>query len=74
MADFSQRYPQITLLPDVLYLDAHDGRLVTSAGTAAGFDCCLHLVRRWYGAEVANQIARRLVVAPQPSGRPGAVY
>lgn len=71
VADFSQRYPQITLLPDVLYLDAHDGRLVTSAGTAAGLDCCLHLVRRWYGAEVANQIARRLVVAPHRQGGQG---
>lgn len=65
---FSQRYPRVKLVPDVLYLDAADGRLVTSAGTAAGLDCCLHLVRRWYGAEVANRIARRLVVAPHRQG------
>ncbi len=65
---FSQRYPRVKLVPDVLYLDADDGRLVTSAGTAAGLDCCLHLVRRWHGAEVANRIARRLVVAPHRQG------
>lgn len=65
---FSQRYPRVKLVPDVLYVDADDGRLVTSAGTAAGLDCCLHLVRRWHGAEVANRIARRLVVAPHRQG------
>lgn len=65
---FSRRYPRVELVPDVLYVDAGDGRLVTSAGTAAGLDCCLHLVRRWHGAEVANRIARRLVVAPHRQG------
>lgn len=65
---FSRRYPHVRLMPDVLYVDAGDGRLVTSAGTAAGLDCCLHLVRRWHGAEVANHIARRLVVAPHRQG------
>ena len=65
---FSQRYPRVKLMPDVLYMDSGDGRLVTSAGTAAGLDCCLHLVRRWHGAEVANRIARRLVVAPHRQG------
>lgn len=65
---FLQRYPRVTLAPDVLYQDADDGRLVTSAGTAAGLDCCLHLVRRWHGSEIANRIARRLVVAPHRQG------
>jgi transcriptional regulator GlxA family with amidase domain len=65
---FSQRFPKVQLLPDVLYVEAADGQLVTSAGTAAGLDCCLHLVRRWHGAEVANRIARRLVVAPHRQG------
>jgi transcriptional regulator GlxA family with amidase domain len=65
---FSQRYPRVKLVPDVLYVDADDGRLVTSAGTAAGLDCCLHLVRRWHGAEAANRVARRLVVAPHRQG------
>jgi transcriptional regulator GlxA family with amidase domain len=64
----SRRYPKVKLVPDVLYVDADDGRLVTSAGTAAGLDCCLHLVRRWHGADVANRIARRLVVAPHRQG------
>lgn len=65
---FSRRYPRVKLVPDVLYVDGSDGRRVTSAGTAAGLDCCLHLVRRWHGAEVANGIARRLVVAPHRQG------
>lgn len=65
---FAQTYPRVKLVPDVLYVDAGDGRLVTSAGTAAGLDCCLHLVRRWHGAEVANRLARRLVVAPHRLG------
>lgn len=65
---FAKRYPNVKLVPDVLYVDADDGQLVTSAGTAAGLDCCLHLMRRWHGAEVANRIARRLVVAPHRQG------
>jgi AraC family transcriptional regulator, transcriptional activator FtrA len=60
------RYPQVKVEPDVLYVD--EGRLLTSAGSAAGIDLCLHLVRRDYGAEVANQVARRLVVPPQREG------
>lgn len=61
---FARRHPQVKLVPDVLYVDAEGGRLVT----AAAIDCCLHLVRRWHGAEVANRIARRLVVAPHRQG------
>ena len=52
--------------PDVLYLDA--GSVLTSAGTAAGIDVCLHLVRRDHGAEVANRVARRMVVAAHRDG------
>ncbi|WP_267104005.1 GlxA family transcriptional regulator, partial [Xanthomonas sacchari] len=63
---FAQRHPQVRLQPDVLYVD--DGDVLTSAGTVAGIDCCLHLVRRRHGAEVANRIARRLVVAPHRQG------
>jgi len=65
---FAQRFPRVKLAPDVLYTDCDEGRLVTSAGIAAGLDCCLHLVRRWHGAEAANRIARRLVVAPHRQG------
>src|SRR3954452_5182561 len=60
--DLARRYPQITVDPDVLYVD--EGQVLTSAGTAAGIDLCLHVVRRDYGADVANAIARRMVVPP----------
>ncbi|MCC4593236.1 helix-turn-helix domain-containing protein [Xanthomonas campestris pv. cannae] len=66
LARFAQRHPQVRLQPDVLYVD--DGDVLTSAGTVAGIDCCLHLVRRRHGADVANRIARRLVVAPHRQG------
>lgn len=64
--DFSRRFPGVSLDSAVLYVD--DGDIITSAGTAAGLDCCLHLVRQAYGAAAASCIARRLVVAPH---RPG---
>jgi len=60
------RYPKVRVEPDVLYVE--DGRILTSAGSAAGIDLCLHVVRRDYGAGVANQVARRLVVPPQREG------
>jgi len=63
---FAQRFPRVRLAPEVLYVD--DGDLLTSAGTAAGIDCCLHLLRTRLGAEVANRVARRLVVAPHRQG------
>lgn len=63
---FAQRFPAVRLDPDVLYVD--DGDVVTSAGTAASLDCCLHLLRQWVGAERANRVARRLVVAPHRQG------
>lgn len=50
----------------MLYVD--DGNLITSAGTAAGIDACLHLVRRELGSEVTNKIARRMVVPPHRDG------
>lgn len=59
-------YPEIDVDPDVLYVQ--DGRIITSAGTAAGLDACLHLLRQELGAEVANRIARRMVVPPQRDG------
>jgi transcriptional regulator GlxA family with amidase domain len=60
------RYPEAIVDPDVLFVD--DGNLVTSAGTAAGIDACLHLVRRELGSAVVNVIARRMVVPPQRDG------
>lgn len=59
-------HPTIRLEPDVLYVD--EGELLTSAGSAAGIDCGLHLLRRDHGALVANQVARRLVVPPHRDG------
>lgn len=63
---FARRFPQVRLDPEVLYVD--EGDVVTSAGTAAGLDCCLHLLRQWVGAARANRVARRLVVAPHRAG------
>src|SRR5690242_6999735 len=65
-ARLARLYPRIRLDPDVLYVP--EGRLVTSAGTSAGIDACLHLVREAYGAEVANRIAKRMVVPPHREG------
>lgn len=59
-------YPGIEVDPNVLYVQ--DGRIITSAGTAAGLDACLHLLRIELGAEMANTIARRMVVPPQRDG------
>jgi AraC family transcriptional activator FtrA len=59
-------YPRVRVEPDVLFVD--EGRLLTSAGSAAGIDLCLHIVRRDYGAEIANVVARRLIVPPQRDG------
>jgi transcriptional regulator GlxA family with amidase domain len=59
-------YPTAKVDPDVLFVD--DGNLITSAGTAAGIDACLHLVRREMGSEITNKIARRMVVPPQRDG------
>ncbi|OOG48671.1 helix-turn-helix domain-containing protein [Rhodanobacter sp. C01] len=63
---FAQRYPRVQVDPGVLYVD--EGDVLTSAGTAAGIDCCLHVVRKQFGAETANRIARTLVVPPHRQG------
>jgi AraC family transcriptional activator FtrA len=64
--ELQRRHPGVRVNRDVLYVD--DGDVLTSAGSAAGIDLCLHLVRRDHGSEVANAIARRLVVAPHREG------
>ena len=63
---FRRRFPKVELVPDVLYVD--EGQIITSAGSAAGIDAGLHLIRRDFGAAVANQVARRLVVTPHRDG------
>jgi len=62
----ARMYPEIDVDPNVLYVQ--DGRIITSAGTAAGLDACLHLLRLELGAEMTNTIARRMVVPPQRDG------
>lgn len=64
--EFAQRFPLVDVQPDVLYVE--DGPILTSAGTAAGIDLCLHVVRQDYGSRVANAIARRMVVPPHRDG------
>jgi transcriptional regulator GlxA family with amidase domain len=64
--ELRERYPRAKIDPDVLFVD--DGNLITSAGTAAGIDACLHLVRRELGSAAVNVIARRMVVPPQRDG------
>jgi transcriptional regulator GlxA family with amidase domain len=62
----AERYPAVDVDPNVLYID--DGLVLTSAGTAAGIDLCLHLLRLEHGATVANAVARRMVVPPHRDG------
>lgn len=63
---FAQRFPHTLFRPDVLYVD--DDNVITSAGTVAAIDCCLHLLRQRHGSTAANHIARLLVTPPH---RPG---
>ena len=69
-AELAARYPSLTVEPDVLYVD--DGDILTSAGSAAAIDLCLHLVRGDHGAEAATRVARdwssrRTATAARPS-------
>jgi AraC family transcriptional regulator, transcriptional activator FtrA len=62
----AKKFPRIEVDPAVLYVDA--GQVLSSAGSAAGLDLCLHLVRRDFGARVANHVARRLVMPAHREG------
>lgn len=62
----ARRHPPVVVQPDDLYVD--QGQVITSAGSAAGIDMLLHLVRRDHGARVGNLVAQRLVVAPHREG------
>ncbi len=59
-------YPEILIEEDTLYVD--EGNIITSAGSSAGIDACLHLVRRDFGSEITNSVARRLVMPPHRDG------
>ena len=65
-ARLAEQFPAVHVEPDVLYVA--DGPVMTSAGTAAAIDLCLHVVRSDHGAEVANAVARRMVVPPHRDG------
>jgi transcriptional regulator GlxA family with amidase domain len=65
--DFASRFPDVRLDVNALYVD--DDGIITSAGTGAGMDCCLYVVRTIYGPAMANAVARRLVLPPQREGR-----
>ena len=64
--ELARRFPTVDVEPDVLYVV--DGTVMTSAGTAAAIDLCLHVVREDHGADVANAVARRMVVPPHRDG------
>lgn len=64
--EFAERFPEVQVNINVLYVEDHN--IVTSAGTAAGIDCCLYLLRQRYGTEYTNQVARRMVVPPHRQG------
>ena len=64
--DLSRQYPRVAVDPGVLYID--EGDILTSAGSAASIDLCLHVVRQDHGAELATQLAREMVVPPQRDG------
>ena len=63
---FAKRFPKAHFHPDVLYVG--DDNVVTSAGTVAAIDCCLHILRLRHGADVANRVARLLVTPPHRQG------
>jgi AraC family transcriptional activator FtrA len=66
VASLAAAYPDIRVEPHALYVD--DGDLLTSAGSAAGLDLCIHVVRKDFGSRAANSVARRLVVAAHRDG------
>lgn len=63
---FQRAFPRVQVDPSVLYIES--GRVYTAAGSAAGIDLGLHVVRQDYGSDIANTVARRMVVAPHRDG------
>lgn len=64
--ELARRYPEIEVDANVLYVD--NGRVLTSAGAAAGMDLCLHMVRCDHGASIAARVARAAVMPLERSG------
>ena len=65
-AELAALFPRAVVDPNVLYVD--EDPVITSAGSAAGLDACLHLMRKEFGAQVASTVARRMVVPPHRDG------
>jgi AraC family transcriptional regulator, transcriptional activator FtrA len=65
-AELAYRWPAVQVEPNVLYTDG--GQILTSAGSSAGLDLCLHIVRQDHGSRIANALARRLVIPPHREG------
>ncbi|MEZ8886214.1 GlxA family transcriptional regulator, partial [Vibrio sp. 10N.247.311.13] len=63
---FQQQFPKVNFDPNPLFVE-HE-TIITSAGVAASLDCCLHIVRRLCGSELANDLARKMVTAPSRTG------
>jgi transcriptional regulator GlxA family with amidase domain len=64
--ELARRFPRARVNPDVLYVD--DRGVITSAGTSAGIDACIYLIREEFGTAVANRLARRMVIPPHREG------
>jgi transcriptional regulator GlxA family with amidase domain len=64
--DLAERFPRVEVDPNVLFVD--EGDVLTSAGAATGLDLCIHMVRNDFGAAVAADVARHVVIAPQRDG------
>ncbi|MBA2767568.1 MAG: helix-turn-helix domain-containing protein [Sporichthyaceae bacterium] len=64
--ELARRFPKARVDPDVLYVDS--AGVITSAGTAAGIDACIYLIREEFGTGVANRLARRMVMPPHREG------
>jgi AraC family transcriptional regulator, transcriptional activator FtrA len=62
--DLQRLYPEIMIEPDVLYVD--EGGVISAAGSTAGLDACMYIVKRDHGSRPANLVARRLVMPPHP--------
>ena len=69
--ELAKRFPAIAVDPDALFVD--EGEVLTSAGLSAGIDLSLHVIRRDFGAAAGERVARHMVAAAPPRGRPGAV-
>lgn len=64
--DFKKRFPGVRLNSNLLYVES--GNIITSAGAAAGIDCCIYVINKFYGCSIANEAARKMVSSPYRAG------